>query len=187
MKLTKRGHVVVGSLCAVMLTGGLSIMGKPPAVAPSEAVVAPEVRAKAKQYQKHDHKQYTLSKYRNHRQELTDEELVELLSAVGFKGERLREAWAICKRESNGRPRAYNGDRSTGDSSYGIFQINMIGDLGVQRRLKFDLESNDELFDPVKNAQIAFYMSNGGNDWSAWNGMTPRAIAWLTEFPSSKS
>lgn len=187
MKLTKRGHAVVGVLCGVMLSSGLSIIGKPPAVAPSVAVVAPEVRPEPKQYQKHDQKKIALAKYKSYKKELTDHELVELLSAVGFKGDRLKEAWAISKRESNGRPRAYNGDRSTGDHSYGIFQINMIGDLGVQRRVKFNLESNEDLFDPVTNAQIAFYMSDGGSDWSAWKGMTPKAEAWLAEFPKSKS
>jgi len=187
MKLTKRGRVVVGILCVMIIASGVSLWGKPPAVAPTEAVVAPEVIAEAKQHQKHDQKKSALVKYKNHKTQLTNLELVEVLRGVGFKGERLQEAWAISMRESNGRPTAYNGNRSTGDHSYGIFQINMIGDLGVQRRAKFNLESNDELFDPVTNAQIAFYMSKGGTDWSAWKGMTPRAKEWLAEFPNSKS
>jgi hypothetical protein len=100
--------------------------------------------------------------------ELTETDLKELLQAVGFEGKALRTAWAIAMKESNGRPRAYNGNRSTGDHSYGIFQINMIGSLGEDRRKKFGLKSNEDLFDPVTNAQIAHYMSRGGEDWSSW-------------------
>ena len=99
---------------------------------------------------------------------LSEAELKELLKAVGFEGKALRTAWAVAMKESNGRPRAHNGDLSTGDNSYGIFQINMLGGLGEDRRDKFDLETNRELFDPVTNAQIAYHMTRGGEDWSSW-------------------
>lgn len=115
---------------------------------------------------------------------LTDKDLKNVLELVGFTGKDLKEAWAIAKRESNGRPLAFNGDKTTGDSSYGLFQINMIGDLGPERREKFDLKSNAELFNPIKNAEIAFYMTDGGKNWDAWKGMTPKAVQWLSEFPA---
>ena len=124
-----------------------------------------------------------LKKYEN-ASSLTDFELKELLQAVGFTGQDLKEAWAIAKRESNGQPIRFNGNKSTGDSSYGLFQINMIGSLGPERREKFDLTTNSELMNPVVNAQIAFYMSDGGKDWSSWKGLTPRAQAWLSKFPN---
>ena len=114
---------------------------------------------------------------------LTDLELKELLSLVGFKGKDLVVAWAVAKKESNGRPLAFNGNHKTGDSSYGMFQINMIDSLGPDRRTKFDLESNAELFNPVKNAEIAYYMTNGGDDWSSWKGITPRTKFWMSKFP----
>lgn len=95
-------------------------------------------------------------------------ELKSLLKAVGFEGKALRTAWAVAMKESNGRPRAHNDTIATGDDSYGIFQINMLGSLGEDRREKFDLKSNKELFDPVVNAQIAYYMTRGGEDWSSW-------------------
>ena len=115
---------------------------------------------------------------------LTDKELVLLLQTVGFEGTGLKKAWSIAKRESNGRPLAYNGNRNTGDSSYGLFQINMIGNLGPTRLEKFDLQSNKELFDPVTNAEITYYMTNGGSDWSAWKGMTQRAKEFYLKFPT---
>lgn len=95
-------------------------------------------------------------------------ELKKLLQAVGFEGKALRTAWAVAMKESNGRPIAHNDDTSTGDNSYGIFQINMLGDLGADRREKFNLQSNKELFDPVTNAKIAYHMTGGGQDWSSW-------------------
>ena len=124
-----------------------------------------------------------LLKY-NNAAHLTDYDLVQMLKAVGFKGKGLRTAWAVAKAESNGRPLAFNGNHKTGDSSYGVFQINMIDDLGPDRRTRFDLESNAELFNPVKNAEIAYYMTSGGNDWSSWKGITPRTKFWMSKFPN---
>ena len=129
-----------------------------------------------------------LEKYKGAK-ELSDTELVDLLSAVGFEGKALKVAYAVAKKESNGRPLAHNGNVNTGDNSYGMFQINMLGSLGEDRREKFDLKSNKELLDPVTNAQIAHYMSNGGSDWSSWkvypgqkNG--ERYESFLREFPN---
>ena len=116
---------------------------------------------------------------------LTDGELKELLSAVGFEGKALKQAWAIVKAESNSRPMAYNGNRKTGDSSYGIFQINMLGQLGIDRKEKFDLKSNILLFDPVINAEITYYMTKGGLDWSSWSSLGgDRYKEFLNKFPS---
>ena len=133
-----------------------------------------------------------LKKFSEQKTAFTDEELVRMLSTIGFEGKALKVAWAVVKKESNGRPLAFNGNVKTGDNSYGIFQINMIGGLGVARRDKFDLDSNKDLFDPVVNAQIAFHMSNEGSDWSSWgvgkfpyNGNTDQAMynLWITKFP----
>jgi hypothetical protein len=137
-------------------------------------------------------KNLELKKFSEQKTAFTDEELVKMLRAVGFEGKALKVAWAVVKKESNGRPLAFNGNVKTGDNSYGIFQINMIGGLGVARRDKFDLDSNKDLFDPVVNAQIAYYMSNEGSDWSSWgvgkfpyNGDTNQAMynLWITKFP----
>ena len=125
---------------------------------------------------------HILVKYQN-ATSLTDRQLKELLSAVGFKGKALVEAWAVAKKETNGRPLAFNGNGKTGDSSFGLFQINMIRDLGPDRRAKFGLNYNADLLNPVLNAQIAYYMSNGGQDWSSWKGITPKTKTWMKKFP----
>jgi len=123
-----------------------------------------------------------LSKYQNSTQ-LTDGQLKELLSAVGFKGQGLVKAWAVAKKESNGRPLAFNGNTNTGDTSFGIFQINMLSMLGPDRREKFGINFNSELLNPVVNAQVAYHMSKGGENWTAWHGITPRTQAWMKKFP----
>lgn len=125
---------------------------------------------------------------------LDNDQLIELLDAVGFKGKQLKYAWAVTKKESGGRPVAHNDNTGTGDNSYGLFQINMIGSLGADRREKFGLENNNQLFDPVTNAKIAFHMTRGGSDWGAW-GLGPNSYkgnagqsvidSFMLDFPKS--
>lgn len=115
---------------------------------------------------------------------LSDEDLAQLLHCAGFRGRDLIEAWAVAKKESNGRPLAYNGNRKTGDNSYGVFQINMLGSMGEDRREKFNLTYNKDLLDPWTNATIAFHMSAGGENWSSWHGLTPKTKAWMLKYPN---
>jgi hypothetical protein len=128
------------------------------------------------------------------REQLDPLELKELLSLVGFEDKALKQAWAIAMKESTGRPKSHNGNTNTGDNSYGLFQINMIGGLGEDRREKFDLKQNSDLWNPVLNAQIAHHMSGGGEDWGSW-GVGPNAYnggksgsyyKWLEQYPEGK-
>jgi hypothetical protein len=119
---------------------------------------------------------------------LDDHQCKELLSAVGFEGKALKMAWTVAQKESNCRPKALNNNAKTGDNSYGIFQINMIGDLGDARLEKFNLDSKKELFDPVTNAKIAYHMSNQGKNWSAWTFLNGERFKELwQEYPESKN
>jgi hypothetical protein len=116
---------------------------------------------------------------------LSDKELKTLLKAVGFNGQGLKMAWAVAKKESNGRPLAFNGNKDTGDHSFGIFQINMNGKLMEDRLEKFDLNSVSDLFNPVTNAEIAFYMTKGGKDWSSWTYLEGQRIKeFLNKYPT---
>lgn len=105
---------------------------------------------------------------------MNNKQLVQTLQRAGFRGSALRTAYGIAKRESGGRARAFNPDRSTGDQSYGLFQINMLGGLGPARRKQFGLSSNEDLYDPNVNARAAYRMSKGGKDFGAW-GIGPNA------------
>jgi hypothetical protein len=176
--------VALMSLTVVLASTAVAVAQSPEQMEPVQQVVVQEVvEVKPK-----------LSDFEN-KTSLTDTELRDLLTAVGFEGKALRIAWAIAKKESNGRPLAFNGNPRTGDSSYGVYQINMIGDLGPDRRIKFSLDSNSDLFNPVINAQIAYHMSGGGEDFSAWkisksdyNSATaePKFQMWLKKFPEGK-
>ena len=113
---------------------------------------------------------------------LEKDELTKILKSVGFEGYALKVAWATVMKESMGTPNSWNPNRNTGDNSYGLFQINMLGSMGQDRRDKFNLDSNEDLFDPVKNAEIAYHMSDGGKDWSAWKGITWKTKEWLARY-----
>jgi hypothetical protein len=127
-----------------------------------------------------------LAQFKDRTEPLTDVQLRQLLEAVGFEGKSLKTAWAIAKAESNGRPLAWNKNALSGDNSMGVFQINMIGDLGADRVKKFNLDHPRELLDPVTNAAITYYMSKAGTNWSAWSTYGGnRAAEWAAKFPSS--
>lgn len=124
--------------------------------------------------------------------------LIKILQDAGFSGEKLRTAWAIAMRESGGNPRAHNTNAGTGDNSYGLFQINMLGSLGPQRDAKFKQHVEgytgpDSLLDPVVNARAMKYMSANGTNWGPWDidssgyaGGRQGAAGyqkWLKQFP----
>lgn len=115
-------------------------------------------------------------------QQLSNSELVSVLRSVGFEGYSLRMAWAIVMKESTRRPFAHNQNSKTGDNSYGLFQINMIGSMGPDRLKKYNLNSNEDLFNPITNATIAYKMSDGGKNWSAWTTYE-KAKEILNQFP----
>lgn len=97
--------------------------------------------------------------------QLSDKQLVSILKQAGFSGNGLKMAKAIVFYESTNRPMALNKS----SNCYGLFQINMTGSMGPDRREKYGLSSNEDLFNPLTNAQIAYQMSNGGTNWSAWS------------------
>ena len=177
MKLTKRGKIVFGSLFTMIFVGS-GVVVLPPAFSPTKA----EAQIVQKQYQER-----ALAKYEN-ADKLTKTELVDLPHAIGFKGEALRYAWAIVMKESRGNPLSHNGNRDTGDNSFGLFQINMVDSLGQDRREKFSLEYNAQLLNPVVNAKIAYHMSNQGENWKSWKGVNnPVVKGWLKQFPEAQA
>lgn len=105
---------------------------------------------------------------------LDDNSLRNTLTNAGFSGQGLENAMKIARAESGGRPGAYNGVGL--DNSYGLFQINMIGDLGKKRNENYlrDYASigytgPESLYDPAINSKIAYAISNEGTKWgTAW-------------------
>ena len=81
-------------------------------------------------------------------------------------------AVAIALGESGGDTNAHNPNSATGDNSYGLWQINMLGRLQAERLELFGISSNEELFNPAINAKAAYILyKNRGNfgDWSVYN------------------
>lgn len=78
---------------------------------------------------------------------------------------------AVAGPESSYNPMNHNGNASTGDDSYGLWQINMLGSMGPERRALFGIQSNDQLFDPMTNARaaLAIYNQQGFGAWTGYN------------------
>lgn len=96
-------------------------------------------------------------------------DLLNNLKSAGLSGENLRMAWSIAMAESGANPRAYNGNANTGDKSYGLFQINMLGAMGPERRRKLNISSNEELFDPQVNIRAMLMISSNCTNWRPWS------------------
>lgn len=94
--------------------------------------------------------------------------IAKLLAAEGIKGDDLRIMLAIAEAESGLNARAHNG--TPPDDSYGLFQINMLGKMGEDRRRRYGLSSNDDLYDPATNVRIAadLYRGGGFQPWSVY-------------------
>ena len=91
---------------------------------------------------------------------LSNRDLRDVLAAAGFQGESLRVAWALARRESGGRPDAVSKPNANGTIDHGLFQVN-----DVHRGSWIDF---DRLPDPRYSAAVAFRMSDGGKNFSAW-------------------
>ena len=110
-------------------------------------------------------------------------EEVELLARrAGFDPQVSPVIAAISMGESGGNPLAHNPNASTGDNSYGLMQVNMLGGMGPERRAAFGLQSNEELFDPLTNMKAAkkIYDSQGLGAWSVY-----KSGAYKSHLPQS--
>lgn len=99
---------------------------------------------------------------------LSTEQLVAIAKQAGFNQQNAVIAAAVAKAESGGRSGVVNDNPKTGDLSYGLWQINMIGRLGPARLKQFGISSYDQLKDPLTNARAAFMLS-GGSNFTPWS------------------
>lgn len=113
--------------------------------------------------------------------------LVQVLGVAYDAGVRdpiqLARAGAIAMAESSGNPRAHNAVPP--DDSYGLWQINMLGALGPERRARYQLASNDALYDPATNARVMFGISGGGTNWRPWS--TYGGARYLLFYPAAQA
>lgn len=114
---------------------------------------------------------------------LGPEQLVDLALQSGFTPELAPVMAAIALAESGGRTNAHNPNRSTGDNSYGLWQINMIDNLGRERRRSYGLKKDEDLWDPATNVRAAkkVHESQGLNAWTVY-----RTGAYRQYLPEAK-
>ena len=98
---------------------------------------------------------------------LNFDQLYNVAKQAGFSDKNAKLAAAVAMAESSGNSGAHNDNVRTGDNSYGLWQINMLGRMGPERKKQFGLSSNEQLFDPLTNAKAAYKIS-GGSNFSAW-------------------
>lgn len=106
---------------------------------------------------------------------LSKKELAKLLLQGGFTEQQVPAMLEIARRESSLNPLALNPNADTGDLSYGLFQINMLGGMGPERRKALGLKSNEELYDPATNVRAAKYIYDmqGPQAWSVYDANDP--------------
>lgn len=98
---------------------------------------------------------------------LTQGQIKTLAASVGMKDPGVMAAIAMA--ESSGNTKAHNANPP--DDSYGLWQINMLGDMGPGRRREFGISKNEDLFNPLTNAMAAKKIlgSQGLAAWSTYS------------------
>lgn len=99
---------------------------------------------------------------------LSVSQMVDLAKQAGFDENQASIMAAIAAAESSGNPRAHNPVGR--DNSYGLWQINMLGNMGPERRRQFGIESNEQLWDPSINAKAAktIFDQQGFDAWTVY-------------------
>ena len=98
-----------------------------------------------------------------------------MLLAVGFKPEEAKIMAAVAMAESAGDPmidtvKSGLDPKKENEFSIGLFQLNMV-DAFLEERLRlFDIESTDELYDPIVNVIAAkrLFDQQGFGAWGAY-------------------
>lgn len=107
-----------------------------------------------------------------------EDQIKQLLRQAGFPESAIPTMVRIAQLESTNNTNAFNDNPNTGDLSYGLFQINMLGKMGPERRKWFGIKSNEELYDPLTNAKAAYKLwsskekqgkNQGFTHWSTYN------------------
>jgi len=99
----------------------------------------------------------------------------EMLLAVGFKPEEAKIMAAVAMAESAGDPmidtvKSGLDPEKKNEFSIGLFQLNMVDDFLEERLRLFDIESTDELYDPIVNVIAAkrLFDQQGFGAWGAY-------------------
>lgn len=105
---------------------------------------------------------------------LSSNDIAALAKQAGFPDAAIPTAVAIALAESSGNADAHNPRPP--DDSYGLWQINMIGNLLSARLKEFGITSAAQLFDPLINARAAHAVfADAGQKFTPWSTYTSGA------------
>ena len=93
-------------------------------------------------------------------------EIAQIMLRKKFPKEAIAKMLAISYRESRWQPGVRKNDDV--EDSFGLFQINMKGNLGPVRRGHYGLSSNEELLDPLMNIKAARILFGDGKGIKHW-------------------
>jgi hypothetical protein len=95
---------------------------------------------------------------------------VALLKQAGFSEKDAVLMAAVGMQESAGNTRAAN-DKTSRERSYGLFQININAhDFNSPEMRYAGVKNVEDLYDPVKNAKVAYYLYYKGGGIQHWGG-----------------
>ena len=111
-----------------------------------------------------------------------------LARSVGATPEEAQFLGAVTKGESSGIPTKHNPNAQTGDDSYGLWQVNMIGAMGPKRMKQFGISRYEDLYDPKTNAKAALMIlrEQGRGAWGAYRDMQKRG-EWESAYKSASA
>jgi hypothetical protein len=111
--------------------------------------------------------------------------IVSLAQGAGLTSDHAKIAAAIAMAESGGSPSVITHDSD--DDSYGLWQINMKGDMGPARRKQLGISANSALLDPKTNARAMAMISGNGANFGAWATFTGGQYKKFLQTGSSNS
>lgn len=107
---------------------------------------------------------------------LSMSQVIKLLKDSGANNDEIEFLTAVAfKENADGSTGKIRNRPDTGDLSYGLWQINMIGSNGPSRKRQFGLSSYDDLLDPRVNARAALTIlrTQGKGAWrTSFNKLT---------------
>lgn len=101
---------------------------------------------------------------------VSHDDVYSIAVAEGASPEEAEFLAAVAGPESGYNTQAHNPNASTGDNSYGLLQINMLGRMGENRAAEWGLSSYDDLYDPATNirAGLSILRSQGKKAWTTY-------------------
>lgn len=100
---------------------------------------------------------------------LSPKQIYAAARKAGFSAVEATTVTAIALAESGGVANVLNDCPATGDYSWGLMQVNMIGNLASPRLQEFGIAAPSALTDPAVNMRAAYMLSGHGGNFTPWS------------------